>query len=247
MKTHACVSLSFCARMHCVSDIFATPFLVIAKRVCVDQDLLEINLSLAVVAGSPNGGAAADPSGQSASFEQEVQFIKKIDGVLPMEDCDRFLIVTSFVDAWLMMKHVFGANSQLGCGFPSSRLARCLRCILSPMCLTRPTIVNGFPCDFELSRSLLGLCRQSRSGASASSKFSKALVEIESTLHQSVMQSSAGSANADALRAVQTVADECAFWTEAAARDRRAGNSPAAFFARTLGKIAPRLRHAWAW
>jgi hypothetical protein len=88
------------------------------------------------------------------------------------------------------------------------------------------------------------LSRHSRSGASASSKFSKALVEIESTLHQSVMQSSAGSANADALRAVQTVADECAFWTEAAARDRRAGNSPAAFFARTLGKIAPRLSPA---
>ncbi len=54
---------------------------------------------------------------------------------------------------------------------------------------------------------------------------------------------SAGSAHADALRAVQSVADECAFWTEAATRDKRAGNSPAAFFARTLGKIAPRLRH----
>lgn len=208
---------------------------------CVGQDLFQINLSLAVVAGSPNGGAAADPSGQSASFEQEVQFIKKIDGVLPMEDCDRFLIVTSFVDAWLMMKHVFGANSQLGCGL----LITSLHAVCVPSCRLCVSLISSWSLVFRVILdslgSLFGLCRTC-SGASASSKFSKALVEIESTLHQSVMQSSAGSANADALRAVQTVADECAFWTEAAARDRRAGNSPAAFFARTLGKIAPRLR-----
>jgi hypothetical protein len=30
--------------------------------------------------------------------------------VLPLEDVERNLIVTSFVDAWLALKHVFGAK-----------------------------------------------------------------------------------------------------------------------------------------
>jgi hypothetical protein len=54
----------------------------------------------------------------------------------------------------------------------------------------------------------------------------------------------------DALRAVQSISDEHAFWNDAATAAAAGGsgkggrggtNTPSSFFARTLGKIAPRF------
>ena len=78
---------------------------------------------------------------------------------------------------------------------------------------------------------------------SAGGKFTKALTEVEQTLHQTVLATGSNAGTADAVRAVQSLADEAAFWATqaAAARGGATAASPAAYYAKMLGKIAPRF------